>query len=357
MKNLHQESIRECSSLHDIFDAVKYVCNKGNNKARHNFFFRGQSNANWNLISSLKRNEELIQSYSQANKKEKIEIIIEEIKREISIYNNFIEDYCDDIKFIEMCQKIIIDNKLKLKIIDIPSKVHLKDHISVLALMQHYGFKTRALDFTENLMVALFFAVSKAKNDAALWVLNKNMMNTILYNQNKSVFSVLPVCDNINFSLKQKYVDYLNHDLNFYKTKLTKILKNDEDNGYCISEALRMDIISAKDKAEELKQIGYEAYCLYASSLQANLFNKRLQRQSGVFVLQSYKPVNIQLEYDELIENIKQGQFIATGKPFDSKRVFSPFTKIVIKKNCFQEIRSFLNIIGVNEENLGLKED
>lgn len=61
--------------------------------------------------------------------------------------------------------------------------------------------------------------------------------------------------------------------------------------------------------------------------------------------------------YLSCLKTISEGQFIATGKPFDSKRVFSPFTKIVIKKNCFQEIRSFLNIIGVNEENLGLKED
>jgi len=50
-----------------------------------------------------------------------------------------------------------------------------------LVLMQHYSAPTRLLDWTENLLVALYFAVRNAdkdgKADSALWVLNGRNLN------------------------------------------------------------------------------------------------------------------------------------------------------------------------------------
>ncbi len=45
-------------------------------------------------------------------------------------------------------------------------------------IMQHYGIPTRLLDWTENPLVALYFAVeTDSKEDGALWILKPKMLN------------------------------------------------------------------------------------------------------------------------------------------------------------------------------------
>lgn len=56
-----------------------------------------------------------------------------------------------------------------------------KDIFEWLCLMQHYGAPSRVLDWTENILIALFFAVSdtEADCDGTLWVLNAGRLNEI----------------------------------------------------------------------------------------------------------------------------------------------------------------------------------
>jgi hypothetical protein len=64
-------------------------------------------------------------------------------------------------------------------------KNRLDDIWDRLFLMQHYGMPTRLLDWTENPLLALFFALSSAaqdvsggyNNDAAVWVLSPSKWN------------------------------------------------------------------------------------------------------------------------------------------------------------------------------------
>ena len=49
---------------------------------------------------------------------------------------------------------------------------NLDNHLDWLILMQHYGTPTRLLDWSQNILTALFFAVSKNENcDGELWAL------------------------------------------------------------------------------------------------------------------------------------------------------------------------------------------
>jgi len=54
------------------------------------------------------------------------------------------------------------------------------DALSWLCLMQHHGAPTRLLDWSEKLLIALYFAVSADPNeDAELWAVDPNMLNSV----------------------------------------------------------------------------------------------------------------------------------------------------------------------------------
>ncbi|MDD5705219.1 MAG: FRG domain-containing protein [Kiritimatiellae bacterium] len=55
------------------------------------------------------------------------------------------------------------------------------DHFEWLCLMQHHGAPTRVLDWTENILIALYFAVCDvtADCDGVVWVLNAGRLNEI----------------------------------------------------------------------------------------------------------------------------------------------------------------------------------
>lgn len=58
---------------------------------------------------------------------------------------------------------------------------HASDHVGWLALARHYGLRTRLLDWTDSLAVAVFFAVEMERRDvdAAVWILNPAVLNHI----------------------------------------------------------------------------------------------------------------------------------------------------------------------------------
>lgn len=68
----------------------------------------------------------------------------------------------------------------------------LDDPWEMLFLMQHYGMPTRLLDWTENPLIALFFALSSAKinsansydDDAAVWMLSPSKWNQCVFSHN-----------------------------------------------------------------------------------------------------------------------------------------------------------------------------
>lgn len=90
------------------------------------YFFRGHANKDWKLIPTLLRNDDVVED--------------------------------------KELQELLIDNLQKSKI--------------SLAVAQHYGKKTRCLDFTRNYKVALYFACNPKSNDydkdGAIFILEKS---------------------------------------------------------------------------------------------------------------------------------------------------------------------------------------
>lgn len=352
MNDFNKENVNiECNTLNEIFKVVKSI--KSKDTTNNEYFFRGQRNADWNLISSLKR--DVMDEYKNADRVKRTEIIINEIEKEIENVKKFKEKYRNDIELIKKCQKEIVIKNLKPKIVDIQADVEIENDVSIIALMQHYGEKTRALDFSENLLVALYFAVAKeTEGNAALWVLNKRMMVNIMWVQNKSDYVELPHQSDIRVNLKRNYLNYLYEDLEFYKKQLNRMNSQVYGDNYCGPEIFKNDILELKEDCFEQMSVGFEKFGVFANNLYSNIFNKRLQCQAGVFILQSYKPEDIKEEYDKMIQVIKEGHFQVKGKMFDKSKIYSPFTKVIINKKCHQEIRDFLQLVGITEKSLGL---
>ena len=117
--------------------------------------FRGQTNYEWNLISSLER------SFIDANKIRENRLT----GNDTSIDKKKHEDIMID-KF--MCNAHLYMNP-------IPDK---SDTLSWLSLMQHHGAPTRLLDFTFSPYIALYFALEFGNSDASIYCVNHQALVT-----------------------------------------------------------------------------------------------------------------------------------------------------------------------------------
>jgi hypothetical protein len=112
------------------------------------WIFRGESDANWELKSSLHRAfEEAQEIHTNGKGKTKK---LDKISHEQVMIDRF------------KCNAHLYLNNLPTK----------DDTLSWLSLMQHYGAPTRLLDFKFSPYVALFFALETGKSEAAIYLIN-----------------------------------------------------------------------------------------------------------------------------------------------------------------------------------------
>ena len=158
----------EIHSLQELIDIIEKLENKyaqkrpslvfeGDEKYLPRFIFRGHSNHNeYKLLPGILREESIgfgtRTIYSQL---------------EYNILVDFISEGC----------KYIND----VPVTDIPSW---------LEIAQHFGVPTRLLDFTQNPLVALYFACEDTRDvDGSIWIINEASYNRIFFKKNNLILS------------------------------------------------------------------------------------------------------------------------------------------------------------------------
>jgi hypothetical protein len=133
-------------------------------KKQNVLWFRGQSNFEWNLIPGIYRH-----------------------------YSDKITDLVDkDIVDFREFAKIESNMRFKFSNSYIFKKENEKAFWRTYFYMQHYNVQTRLFDWTENPLVALFFAIMENPDaPASLWILNpmalnKQTLSNLVKNENVS---------------------------------------------------------------------------------------------------------------------------------------------------------------------------
>lgn len=157
----------------------------------YNYIFRGVTNPNYGLVPSLYRS------------------------------------ISDDID--EITKLFLMEDDMFKMIIDIEKKTEMKISLDDLCRLQHYGVKTRLLDFTKNIDIALTFALYDFYGeclddngfDSVIYVLNKKefqsaeheddeLLADLIYNFNKNDITKIKTFDGriASYPLKPKYFEY-----------------------------------------------------------------------------------------------------------------------------------------------------
>lgn len=127
----HNIKIAKVNEISDIYKELKEELKGIPEEEKNNLFFRGHSNLNYLLEPSIVRT---FNCFKNENK---------------------------------MYEEMLVQN---------PDEFNLprQTHLDILKKMQHYGLPTRLLDITENLLIALYFAVeSQSKSEGELIVLSQ----------------------------------------------------------------------------------------------------------------------------------------------------------------------------------------
>jgi hypothetical protein len=121
-------------SIHNIADLISKL--EAHNPAREKLWFRGHANKDWALEPSIARGRE----------------------------KPVVDEFLYYKRFKQEAARVIAD---------IPV-----DEWGWMFLMQHYGVHTRLLDFSENPLIALYFAVNELpESDGALYILEPTKWN------------------------------------------------------------------------------------------------------------------------------------------------------------------------------------
>jgi hypothetical protein len=135
MREKRIDAIAELFAEGDLFDSSELLC------------YRGQANSDWTLVPTVFRDVALTASSLDTHAREELFRIERDINREF------------------------LDHAVRF--------MHGKSSWEALCYGQHYGVPTRLLDWTSNLLVAVYFTCIEAPaNDGAVWCLRASRLPT-----------------------------------------------------------------------------------------------------------------------------------------------------------------------------------
>ena len=154
-KDIYQEiTVNSWTEAKVLFDEID-----------QHYIFRGQSNSEWLLRTSIERTSFFAKSYHVEKD------FVRDFQRGAFTYANNIPLPKDD------------------------------DYLSWLSLMQHHGAPTRILDFSFSPFIAAFFALEETQTDCAVWALEKDQIKHDLQYKFKEGFKYH---EEIFFDLKEE---------------------------------------------------------------------------------------------------------------------------------------------------------
>lgn len=120
--------------------------------------FRGQSDSDWSLTTTLERAASRLRCAPEA-RAEREDWIVTEFQRRAHSYLSDLPDPGNRLEW--------------------------------LALLQHHGAPTRLLDFTLSFYIAAFFALESATRDAAVWAIDRDALDAAIARRGGMTFSAI----------------------------------------------------------------------------------------------------------------------------------------------------------------------
>lgn len=300
----------EIKSLSDYLNNIKEVTKEWNynhGDANLNYWFRGESNSDYLTIPGRYRINE-----NSLNKEELKNKVIE--KFEVS----YREDSISINEFTTKSKSFLKNKKPKTK-------------LDYYILGQHYGLKTRLIDWTESPLLALFFALSKydskeVTSDAAIYILDPYWLNAAYH---FTSISYSP------YKNKRKEISSYSPELKYFLNKYENI-------------GLDINHLDINDK-----YLSGKYHPTIPIAINPTHFDHRLVNQQSKFTLHGSEV----FFFEDLIENKetnKQNLEYSIGEilnPIDeyltqkshNEEVYTPNFFVEFNKNKCEYIRSVLN--------------
>lgn len=201
--------------------------------------------------------------------------------------------------------------------IEYPEEFRKGEHLSNLVKMQHYGLATRLLDFSENPLISLYFAVeSNEKTDGAVLCLKVKKAEILHHTSDKALMlACLPMFTNAEKENIKK----------FCKNHRGRISNQDVESDSTGTMKRFLHEIRSEFPAFETAIIGEDLLKSYF--LRAYKDNARMKKQSGAFLICG-------LEKDYLADYEARG------------------TKIEIDARAKREILKDLHLLGFRDSTI-----
>ncbi len=272
---------------------------------RQFFLFRGQFNAEWPLTSSLERFFDIYSAEIDTNffMKSFVEeaVIIEDIRRKIKNYDVNFEIPQGDGKYAQW-----------------------------LSILQHYGGKTRFIDFSESFFVALFYAIYDENKDGAVWMIN------YIYKQY------------INLNKSNKFATQIFNEETYYG------LFSKESNVF--SKFFKRENVKKKMEKMEKEKI-YGLIWLFDINLSRRMQNQQGHLICGLNFLNSFEGNLFNVPFQEVLEEKKNPKIVNINKytaesikEYTTILLESKVIKLIIPARLKSKLKDELALMNITYE-------